>query len=158
MIDTHLHHEVASYYERKSPKAHRRMQRRRTSTYFKSRWGRISIRSYRPEILIKSLGPNLTFFSVSNVADLRLEIYFLRPGYQSQAMTSFDSYLLAGHESVNSFPPLKQCQAYSVDLLPSVQYILYLILKLLIVDQFIAALKLRSNNLLGISGQSGQGK
>lgn len=62
MIDTHLHHEVASYYERKSPKAHRRMQRRRTSTYFKSRWGRISIRSYRPEILIKSLGPNLTFF------------------------------------------------------------------------------------------------
>ena len=55
---------------------------------FKSIWGMITIRSYRTETLIKSLG-QFTFFSVSN--DL-WRLYFLQPSYESRSNDS----LLAG--------------------------------------------------------------
>ena len=53
MIDMHRHHEVPKYYERKSP-VH--LQKAAPPNVM-LRWGMITIRSSRPETLIKFLGP-----------------------------------------------------------------------------------------------------
>lgn len=56
MIDMHLHHEVASFYERKSPKVHCKCSAAERQLIQVRMEYMITIRSCRTETLIKYLG------------------------------------------------------------------------------------------------------